>query len=406
MKRSHSKLLANTILTSIQSWLLWIVIGCALLAVPSFAQHLHQLYYDNANWTDSDLTALTGGPVLYPQSIAAFYTTPNDQLHVYYASNVDLDFHVHQLFYNGSSWSDQDLTALTGGSLASNSSGMSGFSIDDAQYVYFCGSDFSVHEYSYGNNGNFNWVDTRLTSGYPEGCDVAPAGLVAFTTATNNTRNVYFHSHLSQKARAIRHLYFNGKVWKNENITAKIKGAEAEPAVYISGFAIGDAQYLYFEATNGHTHEFSFVSSWKDLDVTVASGGVSSGSFEGNGTASFLVPGTHQKEVYYAAGSNQDVHRASFKSSKWKDTDLSSLTGSSGAISLSQIVGFATTPNKQLHIYFSSFGDGLVNQLFYNGSTWADSTLPSAPVIVIGGPTNMAGFAIDNLQRVYYISQN
>jgi hypothetical protein len=163
---------------------------------------------------------------------------------------------------------------------------------------------------------------------------------------------------------------------------------------------------VYFEATDGHTHEFSFVSSWKDLDVTVASGGVSSGAFEGNGTASFLVPGTHQKEVYYAAGTNQDVHRASFKNNKWKDTDLSSLTGTSGAISLSQIVGFATMPNKQLHVYFSNFANELVNQLFYNGSTWAESSLPSAPVIVIGGPSSMAGFAIDNLQRVYYISQN
>jgi hypothetical protein len=382
------------------------VIGCGLFAAPSFAQHIHELYYNNSNWADTDLTALTGGPALYPQGVAAFYTTPNNELHVYYVSNVGLDFHIHQLHFNGSSWTDEDLTALTGGAASSNSSGMSGFSIGNAQYVYFCGSDFFVHEYSYGDKGNFNWVDTRLPSAYPNGCEIAPDGMLAFTTTTNNTRNVYFQGRFSQKARIIRHLYYNGTKWKNESVTMKSKGAKAQAATYISGFSNGDEQYVYFQATDGHIHEFSFIGSWKDLDVTVASGGVPSATFEGNGTASFLVPGTNQKEVYYAAGNNQDVHRATFKNNTWKDSDLSSLTGTSGAISLSQIVGFTTTPNNQLHVYFSSFGNGLVNQLFYNGSSWSESSLPSVPVIVIGGPCNMAGFAIGNLQHVYYVSQN
>ena len=406
MMRPHSELSAYAILSRLQNRLLWIVLGCSLLAAPSFAQHLHELYYNNLNWNDTDLTALTSGPVLYPQGVAAFYTTPNNDLHVFYVSNVSLDFHVHQLYNNGSSWSDQDLTAATGGVASSNSSGMSGFSIGNAQYVYFCGSDGSVHEYSYGNKGNFNWVDAKLPSAYPTGCEFAPAGLVAFTTATNNTRHVYFHSHASQTARTIRHLYFNGTVWKKQNITAITKGAKALPANYLSGFSIGDAQYVYFEATNGHIHEFSFVSSWKDLDVTLASGGVPGGTSRGNGTASFVVPGTSQKEVYYAAGNNQDVHRATFQSNTWTDTDLSSVTATSGAISQSQIIGFATTPNLQLHVYFPSFANGQVNQLFYNGSAWSEGTLPSVPVIVIGGPCNMAGFAIGNLQRVYYVSQN
>jgi hypothetical protein len=87
----------------------------ALFAVPAFSQvgHIHQLYYNNASWADTDLTALTGGGIASPYgAIAAFYTTPNDQLHVYYVDNNSQ--HVHQLYYNKKSRSDADLTAFTG----------------------------------------------------------------------------------------------------------------------------------------------------------------------------------------------------------------------------------------------------------------------------------------------------
>ena len=54
----------------------------ALFASPAFCQvgHIHQLYYNNADWTDTDLTALTGGAnATFYGSIAAFHTTPNKQ---------------------------------------------------------------------------------------------------------------------------------------------------------------------------------------------------------------------------------------------------------------------------------------------------------------------------------------
>ena len=107
----------------------------SLSHLPAFADHIHHLWYNNSNWQDVDLTALTGGPnsVAFG-AIAAFRTTPNNQLHVYY-----VDFtsnHVHQLFYNGTNWSDSDLSALVGGP-AAYPYGISGFSIGNLQYVYY-----------------------------------------------------------------------------------------------------------------------------------------------------------------------------------------------------------------------------------------------------------------------------
>lgn len=371
--------------------------GLALAAIPALGQHIHELYYNNVSWADTDLTTLTGGATVYPQGITAFYTTPNDQLHVYYVSNNNLDFHIHQLYYNGSSWSDADLTAITGGMSAANSSGMSGFSIGNAQYVYFCGSDFAVHEYAYGNNGNFNWVDTRVPIyGF---CAQAP-DLVAYTTA-NNQRHVVYQAPFRNNSRVLRQTYFNGKRWVNQNLTA----VRAIFASNMGAFSIGNGQHVFFESPDGHIHHSTFATSWTDQDLTVAASSVPAGTFEPDGVAAFLVPGTTQMEVYYAAASNQDVHQLTFANNAWTDTDLSSLTSSSGALgAFSQFVGFATTPNNQLHFYYPSFSNSEVFQLFFNGSSWSNQLLPSVPVA--GVSASMAGFALGNLQHVYYISSH
>jgi hypothetical protein len=85
-----------------------------LAQLPAFADHIHHLWYNNSNWQDIDLTALTNGGIAKSfGAITAFRTTPNNQLHVYYVDqNSD---HVHQLYFNNTKWSDDDLTAFTGG---------------------------------------------------------------------------------------------------------------------------------------------------------------------------------------------------------------------------------------------------------------------------------------------------
>jgi hypothetical protein len=386
-----------------------ITLAAGLLTTPAFAQHLHELYYNNVQWIDTDLTAAAGGPTVQAQGIAAFYTTPNDQFHVYYASNVAGDYHIHQLFYNGSAWSDADLTAMTGGAVASNSSGMTGFSMGNAQYLYFCSPDFNLHEYSYGDAGNFNWVDRNLSaltkSSFQGECGFAPVGLVAFATS-DKQRHVYFEAPYRPSARTIHHVFFNGTKWSNQNLTSMTKGAKALGATWMSGFAIGTSQYIFFEGANGHIHEYSYVTSWLDQDLTVASGGIAANTFEGNGALGFRIPGGTKMEVYYAASSinGQDLHRMAFRNSTWTDSNLTSITGAAGPYSLSQMAGFATTPNKQLHVYISGIGTANVDQFYFNGTAWSYEILPSATVAGLG--PGMAGFALGNLQHVYYVSAN
>jgi hypothetical protein len=98
--------------------------------------HLLQLASSNGTtWTSTDLTKKAKGPV--PEgggSIAAFATTPNDGIHVFYESGN----HINQLYQpTPSTWANQDLTALTHGGTAVNFSRIAGFSLQNFQYVFY-----------------------------------------------------------------------------------------------------------------------------------------------------------------------------------------------------------------------------------------------------------------------------
>ncbi len=78
--------------------------------VSGFHEHVHLLLYNNVRWTDQDLTALAGAPEALFGPMVAFTTTPNNQIHVYY---MDGNRDIHQLFFNCQKWGDEDLTKET-----------------------------------------------------------------------------------------------------------------------------------------------------------------------------------------------------------------------------------------------------------------------------------------------------
>jgi hypothetical protein len=367
-----------------------------------FSQSVHQLYYDNSSWTDADLTALAEGVTPNPLSVTAFYTTPNDQLHVYYVAQATS--HIHQLYQITDptiTWLDQDLTQATSGENASLGSLLSGFSIGNAQYVYFCGDDSVIHEYSYGNNGNSNWVDTPLPEhGYSKTCGQFGAEngslVLAFPAAYDNQRFVYYAvpQFLDGKATGysdLQQLYFDGVGWTTEDLTQTIHGAGANEQYAVSGFATGDFPFLFFTASDNKIHEFYDAGGGWTKQI------VNNGDTAGV-PAAYAVPGTTEIAIDYFAA-NGDLSQETYANGKWGNVDLSSKTGCSFFSFTQAIVGFATTPNNQFHVY-SLGSDGYIDQLYYNGEHWTCQPLPSA-LAPATGP--LAGFSIGNLQYVYYI---
>jgi hypothetical protein len=76
--------------------LLWIALfGMSMFGTPAFAQHVHQLIGSNGTWTDLDLTTIVSGPAPAFYGLTAFYTTSDNDLHVFYISSPDQ--HIHAL---------------------------------------------------------------------------------------------------------------------------------------------------------------------------------------------------------------------------------------------------------------------------------------------------------------------
>jgi len=111
------------------------------------------------NWVDTDLTSKTSGALADSTlRMVAFATSPNNQRHVYYVAS---DATIHQLYFNGSVWTDENLTRVTNGAKAPNFAvAMAGCAIGNHQYVFFVSNTNHLHMYSYVNS----WTDTDWTT--------------------------------------------------------------------------------------------------------------------------------------------------------------------------------------------------------------------------------------------------
>jgi len=364
-----------------------------MLSVPCtvFAEHVHWLYYNNSTWSDQDLTALTGGGIAQSfGAITAFYTTPNRQLHVYYVAT---DQHVHQLFYNNTSWVDNDLTSFVGGPTA-NPFGLAGFALGNLQYVFYVSTDNHVHELNYNNAA---WVDSDLTA-IVGGNLATPAPMVAFTTTPNNQFHVYYQdlSTLDEYQ-----LYFNGTSWSNQDLST-ITGGHCYTQ-WATGIAVGNAQHVIcpgfgLYSNNLDLLDIHYGSSWSLTDITFSAGGARTPL---NGSSGVAVLAAAGKGEVYGVTDDTDLHQYTFAGGHWADLDLTSSIGAPTDPHYGGIVAFATRPNNQYHVYYQPDND--VYQLYFNGSSWSYQNLTGGAGQASYN-SGMAGFAIGNLQHVFYMS--
>ena len=355
--------------------------------LPAFADHLHHLWYNNSNWQDQDLTALTGGAISYGAGVTAFYTTPNQELHVYYC---DTSGYIHQLYYNNTTWSDQNLTAITGAPLALVG-GLSGFAIGNLQYVFYVSQDQHVHELNY---NNVNWTDSDLTS-LGNGVLANPV-IRAFPTKPNNQLHVYYQD---SNATDMHQLYFNGSSWSDADLTSAT-GAYCPGGQWWAGFATGNLQHIFCAGYGAYSSNLDLLHiyynnyTWVYEDITYRAGGFRLPIWPDSGVSGF-VAGT-QGDIY-AVTNDQHVHQFTYAKGHWTDFDL---TASIGAPTKTYggIAAFPTTPNGQFHIYFASGSD--VFQVYYNGTAWSAQDLTGN--VQADYYADMSGFAIGNLQHVFY----
>jgi hypothetical protein len=366
----------------------------SLSALPAYGQYVHQLSNNGSNWMDQNLNGVLAQ--VYT-GIDAFVTTPNDQTHVYYLSTLDT-CHVHQLFYNGVSWTDEDLTALSGAVPATGGTSISGFSVGNYQYVYYVGEEEDVHQLLYNNS---RWIDTDLSA--LAGGPIA-FSLIAFTTSPG------LHVYYLDANSDIRQLFSqDGSTWQDQDLSS-ITGGTTAAGYWMSGFNIGNFQYVYFVASDFHVHQFLYDNySWSDRDLTAltktlpATGGVQA----------MVIPGTKKLRVYLQASNGHLLQLASTNGTTWSGMDLTKKAKAPLANAGDQIVAFATTPDKALHIFYvGDLGIGedyehIVELSQPTATTWAyqDLTALSNGGSPVDDFASLTGFSLGKDQYLFYVAQ-
>jgi hypothetical protein len=372
--------------------ILSILISVAVL--PAYGQYVHQLSYNGSSWMDQNLN---GVPSQAYTGIDAFVTTPNDQTHVYYLSTLDT-CHVHQLFYNGVSWSDEDLTALSGAVPATGGSSISGFSVGNYQYVYYIGEEEDVHQLLYNNS---RWIDTNLSA--LAGGPIA-LRLMAFTTSPG------LHVYYVDANSDIRQLFSqDGSSWQDQDLSS-ITGGTTAAGYWMSGFNIGNFQYVYFVASDFHVHQFLYDNySWSDRDLTA----LTKTSPATGGVQALVIPGTKKLRAYLQASNGHLLQLASTNGTTWSGIDLTKKAKAPLANAGDQIAVFATTPDKALHIFYvSDLGGGedyehIVELSQPTASTWTyqDLTALSNGGSPVDDYASLTGFSLGKDQFLFYVAQ-
>lgn len=223
---------------------------------------------------------------------------------------------------------------------------------------------------------------------------------MAFATKPNNQFHVYYQASANVD---LHQLYFNGTSWSDEDLTSLL-GAYCYTD-WIAGFAIQNLQHIFCPGYGTYSNNLDMLhihynnSTWVYEDITYLSGGFETPIMLGSPVTAFHYPGTTQLEVYGVTDDNH-VHQFTH-TTRWTDLDLTAAIGAPTSTGYGGAVAFPTTPNDQFHMYYQPSTE--VYQLYYNGTNWSYEDLTGG-----GGQANnnsgMAGFAIGNLQYVYYIA--
>jgi hypothetical protein len=145
-------------------------------------------------------------------------------------------------------------------------------------------------------------------------------------------------------------------------------------------------------------------SAWTYEDLTQKAGGPSLPIWPDSGVAVF-VAGVNG-EVYGVTNDQHFQQFTRFGNGTWGDLDLTTYE-SAPTKTYGGIAAFDTPPNKQYHIYYAPSTAGTeIYQLFFNGTSWAVDDLTGG-VGQADYYADITGFAIGNLQHVFYFdSQN
>ncbi len=285
-------------------------------------QHVYELFWNGSRWTNGDVTVATNAPLaLSTSGLTSFVFNSGAHATYYVGSNQ----HVYELFWNGITWTNGDITAATNAPLASGTSGLTSFVFSSgAHAIYYIGSNQHVYEFFW--NGT-TWTNGDITAVTGNTLAAAGSGLTSFLDPSGAHAVYYIGAN-----QHVYELFWNGATWTNGDVTAATGNTLAAVNSSISCFNSTPAHVVYYLGANQHVYElFWNGTTWTNGDVTAVTGNVSASV--SSGVASFLAQGG--AHGVYFVGTDQHIRQMLWNGVTWVMNDATASTGTT-SLSLSQ----------------------------------------------------------------------
>lgn len=203
----------------------------------------------------------------------------------------------------------------------------------------------------------------------------------------------------------VEQLKFNGSSWSVTNVTYLTSATLPSQYGRLTGHLYGSSDNVWYVGTDSHVHELAYYgspASWHASDVTVLAGGPNA---QLNSPLTSHTASGGYDDIYYFA-TDDDIHELTFNGSSFKDTDITVASGapqpaSNGPDNMVSIVN--TTASEEDTFFIDTNFHVDVIKFLYSTSTWTHKDINAA----YGGNlpldnTNLAAHMYGTWENVYY----
>jgi len=227
--------------------------------------HIHELYWQDGDWNVNDLTIATNAPAAAGDPNGYVFTANGvSGMHVVYRG---FDDDIHELYWQNGDWSVNDLTAATNAPAAAGDPNGYVFTVNgvSGMHIVYRGFDDDIHEL-YWQNGDWSVNDLTATTNAPAAAG-DPNGYVFTANGVSGMHVVYRGADDD-----IHELYWQNGDWSLNDLTAATNApaAAGDPDGYaFTANGVSGMHVVYLGADND-IHELYWENGWNVNDLTAA----------------------------------------------------------------------------------------------------------------------------------------
>jgi hypothetical protein len=200
--------------------------------------HVHQIFNTNGkNWQDQDLTVITGGASADGNPMTGFNI--GNYQYIYF---LDFSGHVHQYLYNNLNWSDEDLTALTRSVPSVLGNNVDAFVLPGTKKLRVYVQADNNHILQLASTNNVKWTSSDLTKKTK-----TPPAYPGTSMAGLNTANQLGVYYMSGQAHVNQFLLpSHATAWQNIDLTDVSGGGGPTPQGGIAALSLQGLPSAYY----------------------------------------------------------------------------------------------------------------------------------------------------------------